>query len=107
MDAVEKCLRFADGSVMQNEAVKEVFIIPLAYALPAAQEQEPIPKDQLQEYDEVWVEPISADHALREELRGWYHRKGRYVENEVGQTILYGLLWCKVAGLFRNGGTKE
>ena len=39
MDAVEKCLRFADGSVMQNEAVKEVFIIPPAYALPAAQEQ--------------------------------------------------------------------
>ena len=33
VDAVEKCLRFADGSVVQNEAVKEVFIIPPAYAL--------------------------------------------------------------------------
>ena len=107
VDAVEKGLRFADGSVMQNEAVKEVFIIPPAYALPAAQEQEPIPKDQLQEYDEVWVEPISADHALREELRGWYHMKGRYVENEVGQRFymdFYGAKWLAFSEM---GGTKE
>ena len=32
----------------------------------------------------MWVEPISPDSLLRDELRGWYHRKDQYVENEYG-----------------------
>lgn len=31
------------------------------------------------------MEPISSDTYLREQLRGWYRVKGRYVENETGQ----------------------
>ncbi len=34
--------------------------------------------------EEMWVEPISPDSNLRDELRGWYRRKDRYVENEYG-----------------------
>ena len=51
-------------------------------------------------YDCVWVEPISMDAALRDELRGWYHIKRRFVENEVGQRFyfdFYGAKWLAFA----------
>ena len=52
--------------------------------------------------DCVWVEPISMDAALRDELRGWYHIKRRFAENEVGQRFyfdFYGAKWLA----FTNG----
>ena len=40
------------------------------------------------------------DAALRDELRGWYHIKRRFVENEVGQRFyfdFYGAKWLAFA----------
>lgn len=56
----------------------------------------------VQEYDIVWVEPVSMDSHLRMELRGWYHVKNRFVENEVGQRFyfdFYDIKWLA----FTNG----
>ena len=44
----------------------------------------------------VWVEPISKDEVLRQEMRGWYTVKDRFVENEFGQRFYkdtYGNKW--------------
>ena len=46
--------------------------------------------------ENIWVEPISKDSELRNELRGWYHLKDRYVENEYGNRFYldtYGAKW--------------
>ena len=48
------------------------------------------------EQSEVWVEPVSRDEVLRQELRDRYTVKKRYVENEFGQRFYldtYGNKW--------------
>ena len=61
----------------------------------------PLSKEQLNEHDEIWVEPISQDRCLREKLRGWYRVMPHWVENEAGNRFMistYGAQWvayCK------------
>lgn len=85
VDAVERLLRFANGEVLSFADAPVVFFLPPAYAMPTSPSAAPLPKGEITQYEEVWVEPISSDTALREELRGWYKVKKRCVENEVGQ----------------------
>lgn len=45
---------------------------------------------------EFWLEPISKDTELREQLRGWYRIRGNYAENEYGNRFslkAYGATW--------------
>lgn len=44
---------------------------------------------KLNEYDRVWVEPISANFHLRQELRGWYSVMSDWVENSAGNRFLF------------------
>ena len=37
---------------------------------------------------QVWVEPISPDETLRQELRGWYRVKHHAIENEAGNRFI-------------------
>ena len=56
----------------------------------------PLDYFEIEEQSEVWVEPVSRDEVLRQELRGWYIVKNRYVENELGQRFYldtYGNKW--------------
>jgi len=39
---------------------------------------------EYKEYEQIWLEPISPDSKLRDELRGWYQVKNRFVQNESG-----------------------
>ena len=85
VDAVEKQLRFADGSLLPVADVKNVFLLPPAYTLTNPPDRPPLGKNEVVSLDEVWVEPISSDTYLREQLRGWYQVRAHYVENKVGQ----------------------
>ena len=104
VDAVEQYLKFANGEIIPFPDVNEdIFILAPTYALPNRQLNHPLTKLQISSYDEVWVEPITPDTSLQAELRGWYHVKDRFVENEVGQRFyldFYESKWlafaCKV-----------
>ena len=101
VDAVERQLRFADGSTLPFSDAGEVLLLPPAYELPNIAEGTPLIKNELSWRSKVWVEPISSDSVLRNELRGWYTVKARYVENEIGQRFffdLYGAKWLAFAG---------
>ena len=52
--------------------------------------RKPLDYLEIEEQSEVWVEPVSRDEVLRQELRGWYIVKNRYVENELGQRFYLG-----------------
>lgn len=43
---------------------------------------------EINEYDRVWVEPISIDTVLRQELRGWYTVMSNWVENSAGNRFM-------------------
>ena len=96
VNAIEGELLFASGMRLSLADATEVYVLPPAFATPGAAVTMPLRRDELTGYDCVWVEPISMDAALRDELRGWYHIKRRFAENEVGQRFyfdFYGAKW--------------
>ena len=85
-----------DCIVTKNDGTKVTFDVaaplraaPLHFATPGLPENNPIPLSELSHHERVWVEPISSDVQLRNELRGWYQTKGIYVENSSGNRFMY------------------
>ena len=59
-------------------------------------ESKPLSKQDLQNHREIWLEPISHDAELREELRGTYRVYEHWVENNLGNRFTidtYGVKW--------------
>ena len=66
------------------------------FAEGAMPEAAPLKLSEIVYKEKIWVEPISKDEVLREELRGWYRVKERFVENEFGSRFYlekYGVKW--------------
>jgi transcriptional regulator with XRE-family HTH domain len=96
VDAVDRQLRFANGDLLSFSDVNNAYLLPPAYTLTNPPDRLPLRKNEVVSLDEVWVEPISSDTYLREQLRGWYRVKGNYAENEAGQRFhldFYGAKW--------------
>ena len=59
-------------------------------------DSKPLSKHELQNYQEVWLEPISHDTELREQLRGTYRVYEHRAENNFGNRFsldTYGVKW--------------
>ena len=100
VDAIEGELLFANGMRLPLTDAAEVYALPQAFTAPGIVTDMPLRKNDIAGYDTIWVEPISTDISLRNELRGWYHAKKRFVENEVGQRFyfdFYGAKWLAFA----------
>ena len=78
-----------DGTKVTLDVAAPLRAAPLHFATPGLPETNPIPLSELSKHEQVWVEPISPDSQLRNELRGWYQTKGIYVENTSGNRFLY------------------
>ena len=84
VDAIEKrFITSGNVSVAINDAGELYGAVPV-FAEPALPFEVPIMKSELRTYNEIWLEPISVDRYLRNELRGWYKVKSKWVENEFG-----------------------
>lgn len=89
-------LVFSDGRTLPFEDADILYLAPPLFAEPQYPKGLPLPRPQIPEYAEVWVEPISPDLDLKNELRGWYYVKERWVENEHGTRLYldtYGSKW--------------
>ena len=78
------------------EQAEELFVAPSKFAESSIPNSEPLSRSELQYGLQIWVEPISADSSLREELRGRYRVKHHAIENECGNRFLldsYGAKW--------------
>ena len=96
VDAVNQQLRFANGETLSAANASNLYIMSSLLMQPSFPRSPILTKAELQDYDEVWVEPISTDLLLQRELRGWYRVKDVYVENTVGQRFyfdFYGAKW--------------
>lgn len=78
-----------DGTKVTLDVAAPLRAAPLHFATPGLPENNPIPLSELSHHERVWVEPISSDVQLRNELRGWYQTKGIYVENSSGNRFMY------------------
>ena len=99
VNSIEQHLVQADGTTIPFTEAGELYMTPPAFSELAAPQEEPLTLDDILLKKDIWVEPISNDSILRDELRGWYHRKERFVENEYGSRIhfifLFNLLYFR------------
>lgn len=95
VDYAKSCLIGCNITVPFEQAA-ELFIIPPKFAENRAPNSKPLSRNELQYGLQIWVEPISADSSLREELRGFYRVKHHAIENECGNRFSldsYGAKW--------------
>lgn len=70
VDAIEGELLLAGGVRLPFADAAEVYALPPAFTAPDIVTDIPLRKNDIAGYDTVWVEPISMDTALRNELCG-------------------------------------
>ncbi|MDO5123127.1 MAG: helix-turn-helix domain-containing protein [Eubacteriales bacterium] len=86
----------ATGERIPFDAAGKVIEVPERFAESNVPQSEPLTRSDVTLQTQVWVEPISPDSDLREQLRGWYQVKDRFVENEYGIKFSidsYGAKW--------------
>ena len=96
VNAADRVLTLSTGQMLTFADSKELYVQPQLFAEPALPEGEPLSLSEVRELEQVWVEPISPDSDLRNELRGWYQVKDRFVQNEYGNRFYldtYGAKW--------------
>lgn len=84
VNSTDNILRLTDGNSVPYFQDLNVYSIPPHFTEPALPEESPLKLDEISDLESVWVEPISQDLHLRNELRGWYTVKREYVENTRG-----------------------
>lgn len=93
-------LVFSDGHTLPFSDAGEYYIAPPIFTEPTCSGIPPLSRLELNYHTDIWVEPISPDSVLRNELRGWYRVKQRFVENEFGNRFYldtYGAKWLAFA----------
>lgn len=84
VDAINKCIRFVDGSELSFNDTLQIAILPPPFQNSNIPKGNLLNRDEIETFTRIWVEPISKDEELRQEIRGWYTVKDRFVENEFG-----------------------
>ena len=105
VDSTCQHLILSDGSIRTFSDVGELFTSQALFSELFAFSEQPMFKADLLCQTQIWLEPISPDSDLRNELRGWYRIKGSYAENEYGNRFhldTYGAKWMA----FKNGPQK-
>lgn len=105
VDSTYQHLILNNGSKMPFADAGELFISQTLFSELFAFSEQPVLRDELLCQTQIWLEPISPDSDLRNELRGWYRIKGSYAENEYGNRFhlnTYGAKWLA----FKNGPQK-
>ena len=84
VDTSASCLLRSDGAKLPLLDAGELFALPSACTAPSIPEKKTLRREDLTPGRSVWVEPISLDAALRNELRGWYRIGDTFAENDMG-----------------------
>ena len=96
VDSVRNVFVRLDGSTVPFENAGSVYAAQPPFYEATLPDKKPLSKFDVSNYSEVWLEPISHDAELREELRGWYRVYERWVENDHGTRFpidTYGAKW--------------
>ncbi len=88
-DWINKVLILLDGTQLPLSDAGKLYVSEPAFSIAGEEKERPLTLSQIKDFDKVWVEVLSMDIDLRNELRGWYHPKDRFVENEFGNRFYY------------------
>lgn len=84
VNAIDKILLFPDGKTLSFSDCGELLLSTQLFSESVLPDDKPLLLSEINNLERVWLEPISPDSDLRNELRGWYTVKKRFVENEFG-----------------------
>lgn len=84
VDTTANLLLRSDGAALPLLNAGNLFMMEPVNAKAPFPERTPLRRKDLKPGISVWVEPISPDAALRNELRGWYRIYDTFAENDVG-----------------------
>lgn len=96
VDSVNKKLITDCEHTISFDDAGELYSNPMPFSDSVMPSGEPLNRNELTYGSEIWVEPISMDSTLRQELRGWYRIKHHAIENEAGNRFTldsYGAKW--------------
>lgn len=96
VDSIKNVLVRLDGSTVSFTDAGSVYAAQPPFYEATLPDTKPLSKHELSNYKEVWLEPISHDAELREQLRGWYCVCERWAENDYGIRFpidAYGAKW--------------
>ena len=92
-----KCvLVCVDGSMVSFENAGSVYAAQPPFYEASLPDSKPLSKPDLKSHREIWLEPISHDAELREQLRGTYRVYEHWAENNFGNRFsldTYGVKW--------------
>lgn len=81
VDSVRNVFVRTNGSMVPFDSAGSVYAAQPPFYEATLPDTKPLSKQDISNYSEVWLEPISHDAELREDLRGWYRVRDRWVEN--------------------------
>lgn len=86
----------SSGEEIELDKVGDLFVVPSAFSEPDLPMKAPLKREEIKNYNEVWLELISSDITQRETLRGTYKVQSNFVEDEHGIRFFfssYGATW--------------
>ena len=86
----------SSGEEIELDKVGNLFVVPSAFSEPDLPMKAPLKREEIKNYNEVWLELISSDITQRETLRGTYKVQSNFVEDERGIRFFfssYGATW--------------
>lgn len=96
VNGIDRVLLLPNGQTIPFADSMELYTIPQQFAEPDLPSESPLSLSEIKRLEKIWLEPISPDSDMRNELRGWYHVKERFVQNEYGNRFYldtYGAKW--------------
>ena len=84
VDTTANLLLRTDGGALPLLNAGDLFMMEPVNAKTPFPERTPLQRKDLTLGTSVWVEPISPDAGLRDELRGWYRICDTFAENDIG-----------------------
>ena len=96
VNSIKSVLVCVDGSMIPFENAGSVYAAQPPFYEASLPNSKPLSKQEIQNYQEVWLEPISHDTELREQLRGTYKVYEHWAENNFGNRFsldTYGVKW--------------
>lgn len=85
-----------DGRTILFADCGQLFASAQLFSESALPDSTPLTSSEVRELGQIWLEQISPDSELRNELRGWYRVQTRFVQNEYGNRFYpdtYGARW--------------
>ena len=95
IDSINECMIAPDGVSLPFTSEVKLYYKTNEFIEGNLPRAEALLLSEINEYDKVWVEPISPNAHLRQELRGWYKVMSDWVENSAGNRFLYDTYMAK------------